>query len=77
MRSTPMPLEIFRTVNVSLRPAVLAGDAHALEGLDALLVALAHEVVDPDGVAGSEVGTVVPKLLLLDLLNEVSHRRLP
>src|SRR5690606_39575559 len=36
----------------------LAPDAHALERLDALLGALAHEVEHLHGISGSEVGCV-------------------
>ena len=49
---------------------VLAGDADTLESLDALLGTLADEVEYPHGVAGSEVRTVLPELLLLDFLDQ-------
>src|SRR5690606_38612727 len=46
--------------------AVLAGDDDALERLYARAVALRDLVVDPHGVAGVEVGDVVPEEGLLD-----------
>src|SRR3954468_10985196 len=54
--------------------AVLAADADALEGLDTLLVTLAHADVHADGVAGTEAGDVVPQVLLLGL-DERMHER--
>ena len=50
MRSTPCPNDTFRTVNVRAGAAPVHADDHALEHLDAFLVALAHLHVYADGI---------------------------
>src|SRR5436190_1578883 len=59
------------------RPAALARDHDALEDLDALFVAFLDLHVDPDRVAGSEVGNVGARLARLDQFHDFSHRRTP
>src|SRR5690606_12731846 len=55
-----------------------AADHHALEDLDALLLALDHPHVDLDGVPGAEVGDVGAEVRLIDQgggVHRVSLRR--
>jgi len=57
-------------VKFELTPAVLAGDADALEGLDALARALYHLDVDPKGIAGGRnSGILAPTLAICSLLS--------
>src|SRR5690606_2943133 len=54
-------------------PRALPLDDDALEGLDALPVALDDLHVHPDGVAGPEGGNVIAQVLALDLADNVGH----
>ena len=51
--------------------AAPTAQAHTLEDLDTLLLALTDAVEDPDRITRSEVGSLVPKLLLLQLIDQV------
>ena len=58
MRSTPSPCTMRRTVNISRMPSPRAGDDHAAEDLDALLLAFQDALVDVHRVADLELGHV-------------------
>src|SRR5436190_6911542 len=55
------------------RAAALAGDHDALEDLNALFVAFLDLHVDPDRVAGREVGDVGARFARLDQFHDFSH----
>ena len=55
------------------QPAAAAPNDDALEHLHSLPLALHDPDVDPDGIAGTEVGVVVPQVRALDDVDRV-HR---
>ena len=56
LRSTPSPWTIRRTTNISRVFAARPGDHHAVEDLDAFLLAFENPDVDIDRVADLELG---------------------
>ena len=71
LRSTPSPPTIRRTMNISRRARAAAGDHHAVENLDALLLAFQNSRVHVDRVADLELGDFGLQAALFDRVRRI------